>query len=114
MDLIGTNLAEKGAPYLHSAGLAARLIGQQAAGGPATLGVWHHTPMHRQIGFTTGEGSIDHFELRCSWQHFSASAQPGKVWTIPEAWGVCSVFVFAAPGTAFDLIEYGPNSLPDL
>ena len=35
MDLIGTNLAKKGAPYLHTAGLAAQLIGQQAAGGPA-------------------------------------------------------------------------------
>jgi TonB family protein len=73
------------------------------------LGVWQHTPLHREIAFDMIEGSIERFELRCSWQRFADTPSPETSWRMPQDWGDCSVFVFAPAGTRFRLIEYGPE-----
>lgn len=74
------------------------------------LGVCHHTPLHREIAFNATKGAIDHFELRCEWRRFSAIPGVDQAWKIPESWGACSIFVFAKPGTNFELVEYGPEA----
>ena len=68
-------------------------------------GQWRYRPLRRSIEIADLRGSLDRLEVRCDWQRFVDDAREGVAWSIPEAWGDCSVVVLGEPGSTFKLFE---------
>lgn len=71
--------------------------------GPA---YWIYRPLRNDFGFDELEGDIRSFEIRCDWKRASIDIESEKSWTIPEAWGDCSIVVFGDMGSKFKILEY--------
>ena len=66
---------------------------------------WQYKPLRRQFRFDQVQGTLGEFELRCEWQRYRGAANADQDWSMPEAWGDCSIVVFGEPGTEFRLLE---------
>jgi TonB family protein len=67
---------------------------------------WMHQLLRHAFGIDEVAGSINGIELRCKAQARRLEWASDRTWKIPGSWGKCTVFVDAAPGTRFRLVEY--------
>jgi TonB family protein len=47
------------------------------------------------------EGQLTNLELRCDFKHSELLVETGNLWTIPESWGECSVYIYGDKDTRF-------------
>ncbi len=83
---------------------------REANGGE--FGVWTHQLFRRRFAFNSLAGGHHHLDIRCEFRRAQSPVAPDREWIIPESWGDCSLYVFGAPGTTFELVEYatGPTN----
>jgi hypothetical protein len=84
--------------------------------GPRTLGInarvgehgyWVHNLLRRSFAFDRIQGQLEVLDLRCARGNKRYSpVVDGNVWTIPQSWGECGVYVKGAEGTTFVFLEY--------
>jgi TonB family protein len=65
-----------------------------------------YRPLRHEIGIKNVMGSIDHLSLRCDGIEAETEYEPGWRARISREWGACSLFVFGAPETTFQIVEY--------
>lgn len=58
--------------------------------------------------FDEVEGDLSKLSIYCDNQHEEFAFNANNVWTIPQSWGQCSVYVYGDSNTSFNIIE-----LPD-
>ena len=73
-------------------------------------GVWRYKVVGRTPGIADVEGELGRMELRCDFRRVVSKAEAGRAWKIPEEWGSCWMYVYGAPGSTFNLIEYGADA----
>jgi len=68
---------------------------------------WVHDLLRRSFGVADVAGRLDVLDIRCDRGTRRYGDVPaGVVWTIPESWGKCGVYMKGEPGTTFTFHEY--------
>lgn len=72
---------------------------------------WSYRLSHLKVSLDQVEGHLDHVKVKC-WgrKDVQFEAVPNVTWTIPEAWGSCTLTVTGTPGSKFTLIDEIPES----
>jgi hypothetical protein len=73
---------------------------------------WQHAMMRRVIDFEVIAGTVNNFVLRCDHHQFEATVSGKLQWIIPDSWGGCLIYVFGAPGSSFQFIEWKRETVP--
>lgn len=68
-------------------------------------GAWRHEPLRNAFSLAAVQGRLDTAQGRCGLKTFTAKAEVGITWTVPQSWGECRIQVFGAPGTTFDFVS---------
>lgn len=68
---------------------------------------WVHDLLRRSFAVKDVAGRLDVLDIRCARGTKRYSDVPvSVVWTIPESWGTCGVYMKGEPGTTFTFHEY--------
>ncbi len=67
-------------------------------------GSWMHKPLRGSFALASVDGRLDEIRASCDHKTFTAKAEVGLSWTIPESWGSCRIRVTGAPGTSFQFV----------
>jgi TonB family protein len=75
---------------------------------------WFGKLLRRSFSLGSVVGRVDTVDIRCK----SGTTRVGftseeQVWTIPESWGDCRLYVKGEPGSTFSLLELPPSYLAD-
>jgi len=71
--------------------------------------LWSYVPARRTFSFSSLNGNVERFEVRCENERFSDSIATDKLWSLPEDSGSCRVFVFGDDGASFDFVEHSDD-----
>jgi hypothetical protein len=70
------------------------------------LKVWRQYLSRRKFSLENVQGNIHTMTISCVASKRSIAYQPGEIWTVPENWGLCVVFITAEPDTSFEFVEF--------
>ncbi len=80
---------------------------------PATIGergFAQYKLARNQFELSKINGQVDKIKVYCENKQNTFSYAADSSWTIPESWGECSLYVYGAKETAFDIVEL-PKSI---
>ncbi len=90
--------------------------GNDLLGMDATIGeydYWVHDLLRRAFSVEDVVGRLEVLDIRCTRRTQRYSSVPiDTVWSIPESWGVCRVYLKGEPGTTFRFLEYPRSYSP--
>lgn len=66
-----------------------------------------HKLARNHFAFVNIQGKVDSVEIRCESHRERFTVAEDFIWSIPEGWGKCHVWIKGAEDTSFDLIEVG-------
>jgi hypothetical protein len=71
---------------------------------------WVHDLLRRSFSAVDVRGNVEAIDIRCEkgTRRYTA-LQPNLIWSIPESWGTCGVYVKGAKDTTFGFEEYSPS-----
>lgn len=76
---------------------------------------WVHDLLRRSFSVADIAGRLDALDIRCARGTKRYSDVPvGVVWTIPESWGTCGVYMKGEPGATFTFHEYPRSFVPEV
>jgi len=86
------------------------VTGEQVLGTSAKIGehdYWVHDLLRRSFALVAVNGRLDVLDIRCTrgTKRYN-TIPPDAVWSIPQSWGDCGVYVKGEPGTTFSFREY--------
>lgn len=67
---------------------------------------WHHKLLLNKFDLISQDAPLERIEIRCQNKRSTYGGVKQQGFIIPESWGQCHIYVDAAPGTAFSLVEY--------
>jgi len=67
---------------------------------------WHYALVRNEFSLVNIEGALHKLDIRCANKRHVYSVENNNIWTIPKAWGHCSVFVYGEDNSSFKLIEH--------
>jgi len=94
----------------HATALRSLIEGPNVLASPAEIGrygYWVHDLMRDSFSVVEPNGRVDLVDIRCATGTARfAEIDDSKVWTIPESWDDCGVYIKGEPGATFTLYEY--------
>ena len=76
---------------------------------------WVHDLLRRSFSITNVGGRLDELDVRCRLATKRYSPVPtDSIWTVPESWGECGVYIKGEPGTTFTFNEHPAASPPQV
>lgn len=71
---------------------------------------WGYKLIRNSFSLTNLKGELDELEVRCKTRRSTYTIAPDVVWTVPESWGECRIYVKGEKDAQFTLVEI-PQSL---
>jgi len=79
-------------------------------GNISSKGVWSYGLARNSFGFIGQTSNLRKLDIRCDNKHSVYSIAKDSVWTIPNSWGECRVFVYGDNNSTVSLVEVKNNT----
>lgn len=75
-----------------------------------TLDFWYAPLIRNQFSLMNVEGSLTKLDVRCANKRHVYSIEENNTWTLPDSWNGCSIYVYGADNTRFNLVEHATKA----